>query len=112
MYYFIQDYSIPANQILPFRRLTTGITASVAATVILAVAFGRKFWMNLDCCQIHIHYLWKGIAVPLFKSGVVIASVGVCLPAFRYCGEKVTRIKTALSRAAADIEKSLSGGVM
>jgi len=53
-----------------------------------------------------------GIAVPLFKSGVVIASVGVCLPAFRYCGEKVMRIKTALSRAAADIEKSLSGGVM
>lgn len=53
-----------------------------------------------------------GIAVPLFKDGQVIASIGVCLPAFRYCGEKVSRIKIALGLAAKTIAKELEKGVM
>lgn len=53
-----------------------------------------------------------GLAVPLFKDGVVIASVGVCLPAFRFSKVKSENIMAALLDAAGKIEKELAKGVM
>jgi len=53
-----------------------------------------------------------GVAVPLMKSGSVIASIGVCLPKFRCSGGKIQMILSALNFASAEIEKSLALGVM
>lgn len=53
-----------------------------------------------------------GIAVPLYKKDIVIASIGVCLPAFRCSPARKARIIAALSSAARAIEKELANGVM
>lgn len=53
-----------------------------------------------------------GLAVPIFKNDVIIASIGVCLPVFRYDFDKHGLIIRSLRKAADSISAKLSAGLV
>ena len=52
-----------------------------------------------------------GLAMPIIRNGIAIASIGVCVPLFRFDDYKRDSIKKSLEAAAKSIEDKISNGI-